>query len=148
MGAGTSATHIIFFIVSVVVALGVVGALYANIQPLTSAANVGSKTLSEQLRTDITVINDPELIPFSDGNYTFYVKNTGREDLPNVDLSVLINGIIIPDSSVTKTILSGNIMWRAGDVMEIKVATALGTGSHTLRIITYNGIEDSFRFRI
>lgn len=148
MGAGTSATHIIFFIVSVVVALGVVGALYANIQPLTSAANVGSKTLSEQLRTDITVINDPELIPFSDGNYTFYVKNTGREDLPNVDLSVLVNGVIIPDSSVTKTILSGNIMWRAGDVMEIKVATALDTGSHTLRIITYNGIEDSFRFRI
>jgi flagellar protein FlaG len=148
MGAGTSATHMVFFIVSVVIALGVAAALFANIQPLTSAANTGSKTLSEQMRTDITVINDPELIPFSDGNYTFYVKNTGKEDLPNIDISVIINGVIIPDSIVTKTILSGNPMWRAGDVLEIKVATALGSGSHNFRIITYNGVEESFNFRI
>lgn len=148
MGAGTSATHMIFFIISVVIALGVAAALFANIQPLTTAANAGSKTLSEQMKTDITVINDPEIIPFSDGNYTFYVKNTGKEELPNIDISVIINGVIIPDSIVTKTILSGNPMWRAGDVLEIKVATAIGSGSNNLRVITYNGVEDSFDFRI
>jgi len=148
MGAGTSATEIIFFIVSVVIALGVAGAIFTNIQPLTSAANMGSRTLSEQLRTDITVINDPELIPHSGGNYTFYVKNTGYEELSTNDISVLINGVFIPDSSVTKTILSGNIMWRTGDVLQLNVSTSLSSGSHNLRVITDNGVEDSFDFRI
>jgi len=148
MGAGTSATEIIFFIVSVVIALGVAGAIFTNIQPLTSAANMGSRTLSEQLKTDITVINDPERIPYSGGNYTFYVKNTGKEDLSSEDISVLIDGVFIPDSNLTKTILSGNTMWRIGDVLEINVKDTLASGSYNLRVITGNGVEDSFDFRI
>lgn len=148
MGAGASATQIIFFIVSVVIALGVAGALVTTIQPLTSAANMGSKTLSGQMKTDITVINDPELIPFSNGNYTFYVKNTGNEELSTNDISVLINGVFIPDNSLTKTMLSGNTMWRIGDVMQLNVSTSLSSGSHNLRVITFNGVEDSFAFRI
>ncbi len=90
MGAGTSATHIIFFIVSVVISLGVAGALFMNVQSISNAATAGSKTLSEQLKTDITVINDPDSIPNSSGVYTFYVKNTGQVDLSAAHITVLI----------------------------------------------------------
>jgi len=147
MGAGTSATQLIFFITSVIIALGVVGAMFMNIESITSAAITGSKTLSEQLKTDITVINDPELIPYSNGNYTFYIKNTGKEELDKIYITVIINGSLVPDANLNKTIISGDTIWRTGDVLKIDAAISLPAGSHNLRVITENGIEDNFAFR-
>ncbi|KCZ71134.1 putative archaeal flagellar protein G [Candidatus Methanoperedens nitroreducens] len=147
MGADTSATHIIFFITSVVIALSVTGAIFLNIQSLTSAANAGSKTLSEQLKTDITIINDPENIPYSGNYYTFYVKNTGKEDLLTDYITILINGVVVSDANLDKTIIGGGVMWRTGDVLMINATVTLASGSHNIRVITGNGIEDSFNFR-
>jgi flagellar protein FlaG len=147
MGAGTSATQLIFFISSVIIALGVVGALFMNVQSITSAATLGSKTLTEQLLTDITVINDPEIIPNSSGIYTFYVKNTGKEGLGIEYITVIIDGTLIPDNNLNKTIIGSDSMWLTGDVLEINATVSLDTGSHNLRVVTTNGIEDSFLFR-
>src|SRR5450759_406442 len=92
MGAGASATQMVFFIASVIIALSVVGAIFMNVQSLSSAVIIGSKTLSEQLKTDITVINDPEIIPNSNGiYYTFYVKNTGVQELGTKYMTVIID---------------------------------------------------------
>jgi archaeal flagellar protein FlaG len=146
MGAGASATQMVFFITSVIIALSVVGAIFLNIQSISSAAIVGSKTLAEQLKTDITIINDPEYIPYSDGNYSFYIKNTGKEGLGIQYISVIIDGTIITDSSLNKTILEGDQMWLSGDVLQIDAATTLLPGSHNLRIVTGNGIEDTLLF--
>ena len=139
----------IFFITSVIIALSVVGALFMNIQSLTSAATMGSKTLSEQLKTDITVINDPEIIPNSGGAYTFYVKNTGKEDLGKDYITVLVDGTVISEGNLNKTLITGDgAVWRSGDVLSINAAVSLTSGSHNLRVITENGIEDDFEFRI
>lgn len=148
MGAGSSATEIIFFITSVIIALSVVGALFLNIQSITTAAISGSKTLTEQLRTDITIINDPEWIPNSSSKYTFYVKNTGREALGIQYITVIIDGDIVPDSSINKTIIGGETVWLSGDVLAINATKSMQSGNHNLRVITENGIEDSFPFRI
>src|SRR4030066_1142748 len=115
MGAGASATQMVFFITSVIIALSVVGAMFLNIQSISSAAIVGSKTLAEQLKTDITIINDPEYIPYSSGNYSFYIKNTGKEGLGIQYISVIIDGTIVTDSNLNKTILGGAQMWLSGD---------------------------------
>ncbi len=147
MGAGASATQMIFFITSVIIALGVVGALFLNVQSISTAATMGSKTFSGQLRTDITVINDPEIISNSSGNYTFYVKNTGKEDLSTQYITVLIDGSLVPDGNLNKTILNGDAMWIPGDVLQINATVSIGPGSHSLRVITENGVEDSFEFR-
>lgn len=147
MGAGTSATEVIFFITSVIVALSVVGALFMNIESISSAVNVGSNTLTGQLKTDITIINDPELIPYSGGNYSFYVKNTGKEELGIQYITVIIDGTIIADSNLNKTIIGSDTVLLSGDVLQIKVLTSLQAGSHSLRVITENGIEDTFSFR-
>ncbi len=147
MGAGASATQMIFFITSVIIALGVVGALFLNVQSISTAATTGSKTFSEQLKTDITVINDPEIIPNSSGIYTFYVKNTGKIDLSTQYITVLIDGSLVPDGDLNKTILNGDAVWIPGDVLEINATVSIDSGSHSLRVIAENGVEDSFDFR-
>ncbi len=149
MGAGTSATHIIFFIVSVVISLGVAGALFMNVQSISNAATTGSKTLSEQLKTDITVINDPDTIPYdsSSGIYTFYVKNTGKADLTAIHITVLIDGTFVPSGNLNKTIIEGNTMWQTGDVLKINATVTISPGSHKIRVMTDNGVEDEFEFR-
>lgn len=146
MGAGASATQMIFFITSVIIALSVVGAMFLNIQSISSAAIIGSKTLTEQLQTDITIINDPEYIPHP-GGYSFYIKNTGKEEIGIQYISVIIDGTIVTESNLNKTILEGDDMWLSGDVLQIDAATFLQSGSHNLRIITGNGIEDTLLFR-
>ena len=147
MGAGSSATQMIFFITSVIIALSVVGAVFLNIQSISTSIIVGGKTFSEQLRTDITIINDPELIPYSSGNYTFYVKNTGKEELGIQYINVLLDGSLITDNNLNKTIIGSAPLWLTGDVLKINATASLQTGSHNLRVITDNGIEDTFSFR-
>jgi len=146
MGAGASATQMVFFIASVIIALSVVGAMFMNVQSLSSAVIIGSKTLSEQLKTDITVINDPEIIPNSSGIYTFYVKNTGMQELGTEYITVIIDGTIISDNNLNKTILEGGQTWLTGDVLKINATISLAAGNHNLRVITANGIEDTFSF--
>jgi flagellar protein FlaG len=150
MGAGASATQMIFFITSVIIALSVVGAMFLNIQSISSAAIVGSKTFVEQLKTDITIINDPEMIPYSGSNYTFYIKNTGKEGLGIQYITVIIDGTIVNDAKLNKTILGGDAMWLSGDVLQIDTEVSLSGvsgSSHNLRVITGNGMEDTFSFR-
>ncbi len=147
MGAGTSATHIIFFIVSVVISLGVAGALFMNVQSISNAATAGSKTLSEQLKTDITVINDPDSIPYSGEVYTFYVKNTGKEALSTAYVTVLIDGTFVPSENLNKTIIEGGTIWQMGDVLKINATVTIASGSHKIRVMTENGVEDEFEFR-
>jgi flagellar protein FlaG len=150
MGAGTSATHIIFFIVSVVISLGVAGALFMNVQSISNAAVAGSKTLSEQLKTDITVINDPDTIPYDSSSriYTFYVKNTGQADLSATHITVLIDGTFVPSGTLNKTIIEEDTMWQQGDVLKINATVTIAPGSHKIRVMTDNGVEDEFEFRI
>ncbi len=148
MGAGTSATELIFFITSVVIALSVVGGVFLNIESISTASVIGSRTLTEQLRTDITIINDPDQIPYSSNHYTFYVKNTGNQELGTQYVNVIIDGTIISESSLNKTIVNGDSMWFQGDILSINATTSLGTGNHNIRIITENGVEDTFSFRI
>jgi flagellar protein FlaG len=147
MGAGASATQMVFFIASVIIALSVVGAIFMNVQSLSSSMIIGSKTLSEQLKTDITVINDPEIIPNSNGKYTFYIKNTGVQDLGTKYINLIIDGTIVPDTNLNKTIIDGSQVWLTGDVLMINATVSLAAGNHNLRIITSNGIEDTLLFR-
>jgi|SRR5659263_111776 len=148
MGAGTSATEMVFFITSIIIALSVVGAIFMNVQSISNAATIGSKILTEQLKTDITVINDPSIIPYSSGKYTFYVKNTGKEELDTELINVIIDGTIISNSALNKTIIGGDQTWLTGDVLKINATIgSLAVGSHNLRVITANGIEDTFPFR-
>ncbi|VVB94848.1 Archaebacterial flagellin [uncultured archaeon] len=147
MGADTAASHLIFFIVSVIIALSVAGGIFMNVQSISTAATIGSKALSEQLRTDITVINDPDTIPYDGGVYTFYVKNTGKEELSPAGITVLIDGVTVTGGNINTTVIQGGTIWRATDVLKVNASVSLNPGSHKFRVITGNGIDDEFEFR-
>ena len=146
MGAETSSTHLIFFIVAMIIAGGVVSVIYTNVNTITRSSGEGAARLSEQLRTDITIINDPANIPKSGNNYTFYVKNTGKSTLSHSFINVIINGQMVPDSNVTKTVVDGITVWRPSEVLKIEVTYSSMLFENKIRIITENGIEDTLEF--
>jgi len=151
LGAETSSTHLIFFIVAMIIAAGVAGVIYTNVNAVVNSTQSASSTLSKQLQTDITIINDPGNIPKSGDIYTFYVKNTGKSTLTTELVSVLINGVYIPDDDVQKTVIDGGItpVWRTSEVLQLDVTYAsMPSGDNDLRVITENGVDDFLEFTI
>ena len=151
MGAETSSTHLIFFIVAMIIAAGVAGVIYTNVNAVANATQSAGNTLSQQLQTDITIINDPGNIPKSGDKYTFYVKNTGKSTLTTELVSVLINGVYIPDDDVQKTVIGGGTttVWRTSEVLQLDVTYAsMPSGDNNLTLTTENGVDDFLEFTI
>jgi flagellar protein FlaG len=148
MGAETSSTHLIFFIVAMIIAAGVTGVIYTNVNAISNASYISSSTLAQQLRTDITIINDPDNIPWSGTEYTFYVLNTGKSTLTTEYVSVLINGEYIPEAVIQKSIIKGGstTTWRPEDILEIEITYNIPNGDNYIKVITENGVYDSFEF--
>jgi flagellar protein FlaG len=147
LGAETSATHLIFFIMAMILAASVAGVVYVNVNAIKDATNAGGNTLSKQLKTDITIINDPGNIPSAGNVYSFYVKNTGKTNLAQSQVTVIINGIVIPDADVNKTVIVGSSVWRPTDVLQLDVTYASMPAENNIRVITENGIEDTLDFK-
>lgn len=151
MGAETSSTHLIFFIVAMIIAASVAGMIYTNVNAVVNSTQSASSTLSRQLQTDITIINDPGNIPKSGNVYTFYVKNTGKSTLTIELVSVLVNGVYIPDAAVQKTVIGSETptIWRTSEVLQLEVTYAsMPSGDNDLRVITENGVDDFLEFTI
>jgi flagellar protein FlaG len=131
---------------AMILAASVAGVVYVNVNAIKDATNAGGNTLSKQLKTDITIINDPGNIPRAGNVYSFYVKNTGKTNLAQSQVTVIINGAVTPDADVTKTIIGGSSVWRPTDVLQLDVTYASMPAENNIRVITENGIEDSLDF--
>lgn len=79
----TSASQIIFFIASVVIASAVVGVFLIATSDFTSAMDENSRVLAGNMRSDVRFVNQPDMVPYVvyDNNVTFYVMNTGKSTL-------------------------------------------------------------------
>ena len=151
MGADTSSTHLIFFIAAMIIAASVVSVIFTNVNAIVNASYISGNTLSKQIQTDITIINDPANIPKNGNIYTFYVKNTGRATLSTEYISVLIGGEYMPDNNVEKTVINGGstTVWLSADVVQLNVTyPSMPSGDNTIRVITDNGVDDSVEFNI
>ncbi|TGC10877.1 flagellin [Methanolobus halotolerans] len=151
--ADTAVTHMIFFIAAIIIAMGVVTVLSADIQSMVSSSSVSSKLLSEQMRTDITIVNDPSVIPYdASGNYyTFYAKNTGRTELVPEFITVLVDGSMIGPGEMDIDLPDGDVIWRPGDVLVINVTTdpfPLKAGDHRILVAAENGKSGGMNFII
>ncbi len=138
--------NLIFFIGAVVIAMGVIGAAITNVQSIAASYGMKSKTLADQLKTEITIINDPQIIPYLNNNYTFYVKNTGKTTLGITNVNLLVDGKYIPD--LNKTIIGGNI-WYPSYVLTINYTTSRFTRwtDHNVTVVAENGVFDSLPFK-
>lgn len=162
--AGEAPTQMIFFIGAVIIATGVIGVLSVNAHSITAAYSMNSKTLASQLQTDITIINDPAAIPYvqvsSNYNYSFYVKNTGKNTLNPTAANMFIDGNYVNTTNRfqfdrctimdTSTSCTSSSSWYPTQVLRLNYTTAIpfSTGDHTVRVIAENGVADTLPFRI
>jgi flagellar protein FlaG len=144
LGFGTTATHIIFFIISVILAASVGSALLVTTQGVMGSITEKSKILSYKLETEITIINDPAAT-----SNVFYVKNTGKSEIPPDPIDVIIDGEYIDPSNVSVSVIGGGVTAKPGDVIKIVVSGAPTTsGDHTVKIVVYGGVSDIFEYTI
>jgi len=144
------ASHIIFFVASMVLATLVVGAISINVQSVADATRGSGTMLSKQIKTDITIISDSTMIPTNGSYRVFYAKNTGKAKLDINQIDVFLDGQYITDSSlILKVLDTGETIWREGEVLEVNIANSeISIGDHSLRIVTETGILDTMDFRI
>lgn len=154
--ASVSASHLIIFIASIVIAAGVAGTLTSEVGRLSGAIDDIGIDLSQDIRTDVEIISD-EGSEFSNGtntayssangNVTLHVKNTGSRSLPSTSDSVdaFIDGEFI--SSIGITVVDAS-EWRVGNVVKLEIDTGtLSSGDHRLKVVVGSD-QEIFEFRV
>lgn len=146
---GEGITQLIFFIGAVIIAVAVIGVVTTNVSTITSSYGLSSKTLADQLKTDIIIINDPNSIPYVSNNYSFYVKNTGKTTLDPTTVNMFVDGNY---TNVTNkwTVMQGGSTWDPTEVLRLNYTTGtqFSSGDHNVRVVTENGVFDIMTFRI
>ena len=145
--ASVSASHLIMFVASLVIAAGVVGTLTTGVERVSSSIDDGSLDVSQQISTDITIISDPGSPNINDDDLTINVRNTGSQPVPIDESSVdiVFNGQFIAEFTIEDANGNGNGLWRPGDVVEITFVVDEFDGDNRL-FLTVNGDEELFEF--
>lgn len=146
--ASVSASHLILFIASMVIAAGVAGTFMQGVSRLSQGIDDQSLEVSEEVRTDIEVISDPGSSVYnnSSNTVTLLVKNTGTSDIPAESqfIDILLDGQY--QTNVTLTVVDGD-RWRPNNVVRLEIGGAdLANDDHRVKLIV-NGDEEVFRFR-
>ncbi|MCK4995943.1 MAG: hypothetical protein KAR55_03560 [Thermoplasmatales archaeon] len=147
MGFSLAGTHVIFFIVSVIIASTVSGVIVAVITDISNSLSDRGERVQEQLDTEFKIINDPDNIPTSGSDYLFYIKNIGGNELvtSNETFQLFVDGDLVAianynfsDSSI-----------QPDEVTTIYVDNSeISAGDQTLRVVGPQAIEDAFTFTI
>lgn len=147
--SGVSASHLVIFIASIVVAAGVAGTLVTQVDRVSQSIAEQSEGVEERIDTDVRIISDSgssESI-YDNETLTLYVKNTGDSELrPDSDaIDVLIEGRFKSPKSVTR-VNGDEPVWPPGSVVEIAVENVEIDGP-TRVAVTVKESEDTIRFR-
>ncbi len=143
--ASGSATELIFFVSALIVATAVVAVAANGVYDLTNGINDQGEQVSSEMSTRIVIINDPSAMP--NDPLLIYVQNTGSTTLNHNYISVMLDGVVTTDYSLS---LSGNrtSFWDPASLLTISVDVALSSGDYTVQVTTENGISDTLSFRI
>lgn len=145
--ASSAASETILFIGAVLAASALAGVFAMVVGDLSDDVRSQGDRLGSELRTDITIINDPNAVPTAP--LVVYVKNTGTATLLTPETTVLLDGVV--SQSVTYDVLGStdDATWPVGAVLQITVSDlSPGAGDHRLRVVSANGIDDSLEFTV
>ncbi len=163
--ASVPVTHLVLFVASLVIAAGVVGTMTTGVDRVSSAVDDGSLDATEQLRTDVTVISDPDAGVYDgeEDEVTLLIKNTGTQRLhpDGSGLDVVFDGVFVPPDAQDGQVVSvdGATAWSRGDVLELTIDLDEVDGvaddenldeedsDHRVHL-TVNGDEELFQFRV
>ena len=157
--ASVSASHLIIFIASLVIAAGVVGTLTTGVDRVSSAIDDRSLDVSQQVRMDMAIISDPSNARYdvdNVGNLTIHVRNTGSQGVPIENpeaVDIVLNGKFVGNSDIIITDANdvASNVWRPGDVVEITIENAdtsydVDTTVDNRLILTVNEDQETFEF--
>lgn len=156
--SGVSASTLVIFIASILVAAGVAGTLVTTVGDISSSAETKGDAISESIDSEIELLNDGGGSNFyteddTDGTaeVTVYARNTGSTTLikePD-ELDVLINGLFIADENLTVTSMNGDDgrAWDEDEVIEIVISLDEQLdGSGNRLTVSTKGAERSLEF--
>ena len=153
-----SATHLILFIASLVIAVGIAGTLVMEVGKLDRAIEQRGTNVADEIETEVVIISDEgssEAIydpDATDDNVTILVKNIGSESLP-VDervVDVLLDGNYVSNNDIERVDridVDGSSTWRPGGVVEITVTGHDPAGDTEITVIV-DGSEDSIQVNL
>ena len=154
--SGVSASTLIIFIASILVAAGVAGTLVTTVGEISTSAETKGDAVTESIDSDIELLNDGGGTDFyteSNGkaNITVYVRNTGTTTLSeNPDeLDVLVNGLFVQNSNLNITSMNrdNGQAWAPDEVIEIQVTIDEQlSGSGNRLTVSTKGAERSLEF--
>lgn len=150
--SGVSASHLVIFIASIVVAAGVAGTLVTQVDRVSTSIVSQNEDVEERIDTDIRIISDTGSDAIYDndneGNLVLYVKNTGGTEL-NVqedDVDVLIEGSFNSPDTVSR-VDDTTDRWPPGTVIEVTVSDpGINTGDDVRVTVSVRENEDTIRF--
>jgi flagellar protein FlaG len=148
--ASVSASHLILFIASMLIAASVAGTFTNSVGRLSEALGEQGTQISQEVRTDVEIISDSgsdAIYDDTDDVLTLLVKNTGTGDLDaeSRQIDVLVDGQY--QTNVTVTLVGDATQWSQGDVVQVDVGVTLNAGDHRAKIIV-NGDEEVLEFRV
>lgn len=155
--SGVSASTLVIFIASILVAAGVAGTLVTTVGDISTSAETRGDAITETIDTDIELLNDGGGSNFyvenGDGTnqITFYVRNTGSTGLlqdPN-EIDVLLNGGFVANADLTIASMNGadDDVWAEGEVLELVVTLDEELdGSGNRLTVSTRGTERSLEF--
>ncbi len=149
--ASVSASHLIIFVASLVIAAGVVGTLTTGVERVSSSIDDGSLDVSQQIRMDMSVVSDSGVEYPHNENLSVHVRNTGSQQVPiersSVDL-VLDGNFLSEDEYSLRDANGDDTIWRPGNVIEIEIDQSTLEEDRDYRLfLTVNGDQELFEFR-
>ena len=151
--SGVSASHLVIFIASIVVAAGVAGTLVTQVDRVSTSIVNQNEDVEERIDTDIRIISDTGSDAIYDnndnGNLTLYVKNTGGTEL-NIaedDIDVLIEGSFNSPDTVERVDDDTVDRWPPGTVIEVTVNDVTISGP-TRVTVSVRENEDTIKFSV
>ena len=144
-----TASHLIFFIAAIFIALAVVGAITMVMDDLTDAFERRGQDVQYAVRSRVEIVNDLAAMPYNNTSKTvdIYVKNVGGTRLdPNRTL-ILIDGV---DRNYTYKIVGGYKNWTQGltVVFTVKSVYFSAYSDHSVKVSCQYLAQDQKEFKI
>ena len=157
--SGVSASTLVIFIASILVAAGVAGTLVTTVGDISTSAETRGDEITESIDSDIELLNDGGGSSFyveddtnNTAEITVYVRNTGSTTLSKnkSELDVLVNGLFVQDGNLNITSMNGDdteSAWAEDEVIEIVISLDEQlSGSGNRLTVSPPGTERSLEF--
>jgi archaellum component FlaG (FlaF/FlaG flagellin family) len=149
MGAESLASTLLMFIAVMLMTVAVITLLQNYISETSSVVTNKQKSMVSQLQTDISIIEVN-----SSGTWSkIYVKNIGSNELSTTCINVLLEKEFLINTSyqvLNPDTLAATTTWATTKTILINATHSnIGTATtHEVKVITCNGIGDSYIFSI